>query len=42
LRLEDAASDQKVEVVSKIMERYSDRLMGAFSVFKNGRLRIRK
>ena len=42
LRLEDATSDQKVEVVSKIMEKYSDRLMNAFAVFKNGKLRIRK
>ena len=42
LRLEDATSDQKIDVVSKIMEKYSDRLIEAFSVFKNGRLRIRK
>ncbi len=42
LRLEDAASDKKVEIVSKIMEKYSDRLMDVFAVFKNGKLRIRR
>ncbi|MCL4455879.1 MAG: DUF5615 family PIN-like protein [Nitrospirae bacterium] len=42
LRLEDAASDKKIEIVSKIMEKYSDRLMGVFAVFKNGELRIRR
>lgn len=42
LRLEDATSDNKVEIVSKIMEKYSDRLMDAFSVFKNGKIRIKK
>ena len=42
LRLEDATSEKKAEIVSKIMERYSDRLMNAFSVFKGGKLRTRK
>lgn len=42
LRLEDATSDKKLKIVSKIMEKYSDRLTDAFSVFKNGKVRIRK
>ena len=42
LRLDDATSERKAEIVGKIMERYSSRLMNAFSVFKDGRLRIRK
>ena len=41
LRLEGDNSEKKVEAVRKIMETYSDRLMNAFSVYKNGRLRIR-
>ena len=42
LRLESANSREKVEIVSKIMEKYSEKLMNCFSVFKDGKLRIKK
>lgn len=42
LRLESATSDDKVEVVSEIMKKYSEKLIDSFSVLKDGKLRIRK
>ncbi len=42
LRLEGARSDEKVKIVEKILERYSDKLIYNFCVFKDGQLRIRK
>ena len=42
LRLEEAVSDEKVKIVEKILEEYSDRLLNKFCVFKGGILRIRK
>jgi hypothetical protein len=42
LRLEGARSDKKVKIAEKILERYSDRLLNNFCVFKDGQLRIRK
>ena len=42
LRLEDAGVDEKIEIVEKVLNKYSDKLLKKFSVFKDGRLRIRK
>lgn len=42
LRLEDVRSGKKVEIVEKILNKYSDKLSKKFCVFKDGRLRIRK
>ncbi len=42
LRLEDATGLEKVDVVSTILENYSDRLQNSFCVFQHGKLRIRK
>ncbi len=42
LRLEDAKSNEKVKIVEKILEKYSDKLLNRFCVFKDGKLRIRK
>ena len=42
LRLENSNSSEKIEVVRKILERHSYKLLNKFSVFKDGRLRIRK
>ena len=42
LRLEDTSSDKKVEMVEKILAQFSDRILSKFSVFKDGKLRIRK
>jgi len=42
LRLEEARADEKVEIIEKILEKHSDKLFNNFSVFKDGRLRIRK
>jgi predicted nuclease of predicted toxin-antitoxin system len=42
LRLEGATSSQKVRVIEKILTEYSDRLSGNFSVYQNGRLRVRE
>ena len=42
LRLEEATSDEKVEIVKNILEKYSDKLLNNFCVFKDWRLRIRK
>jgi len=41
LRLEDAKGDEKVDIIRKILEKYTDKLMGKFCVFQGGRLRIR-
>jgi len=42
LRLEDASSDKKMKIVEKILAQYSDKILNRFSVFKDGKLRIRK
>ncbi len=42
LRLEDAASSQKLKVVKYIIENYSDRIKNCFCVFQNEKFRIRK
>jgi len=42
LRLEEARSDEKVKIIEKILERYSDKLFNNFCVFKDWKLRIRK
>ena len=42
LRLEEAQSDEKVKIIDRILERYSDKLSDNFCVFKDGKLRIRK
>ncbi|MBS3908037.1 MAG: DUF5615 family PIN-like protein [Actinobacteria bacterium] len=42
LRLEDAKSDEKIEIMNKILDEHSDKLLNKFCVYKNGRLRIRK
>ena len=41
LRLEDADSDTKVEVIKKILTEYYDKIESHFCVFQDGRLRIR-
>jgi predicted nuclease of predicted toxin-antitoxin system len=41
LRLDDATSDEKVRVVSEIVQNYADKLVGKFSVYQSGRLRTR-
>ncbi|OGL45338.1 MAG: hypothetical protein A2149_00725 [Candidatus Schekmanbacteria bacterium RBG_16_38_11] len=42
LRLEDAKSDDKVEIVKNILEKHSDALVNKFCVFKDGKLRIKQ
>ena len=42
LRLEDATGEEKVEIVGKILTRFSDKIEGKFCVYQDGRLRIRK
>jgi len=42
LRLEEARSDEKVKIIDRILERYSDKLSDNFCVFKDGKLRVRK
>ena len=42
LRLEQESSVEKVKIVENILERYSDKLLSNFCVFKEGKLRIRK
>ena len=42
LRLEDQTGKVKARVLSEILESHSEDLEGHFSVYKNGRLRIRK
>lgn len=41
LRLEEADSRKKVSIVKKIFTRYAQQLVGSFSVYQRGRLRIR-
>jgi predicted nuclease of predicted toxin-antitoxin system len=41
LRLDDARSDEKVSVIAEIFTKYGDQLEGRFSVYHEGRLRIR-
>ena len=41
LRLESAASQEKVRVVQEIVTNYGDQLPGNFAVYQDGRLRIR-
>lgn len=41
LRLEEADSRKKVSIVKKIFTRYAQQLIGSFSVYQRGRLRIR-
>ena len=42
LRLEDATGSEKVEVVREIFTSYGEELLGSFSVYQSGRLRIRR
>lgn len=42
LRLEDAKSGEKINVLEKILEKYPDKLSDRFCVFKDGKLRSRK
>lgn len=42
LRLEGANSEEKVKVLREILEKYSDRILGRFCVYKDGKLRIRR
>jgi predicted nuclease of predicted toxin-antitoxin system len=42
LRLEDAKSNEKVKIVENILEKYSEKLLNKFCVFKDEKLRIRK
>lgn len=41
LRLEEARSDEKVAVVKEVFREYEKQLLGNFSVYQSGRLRIR-
>ncbi len=41
LRLDDANGMEKVGVFKSILDNYSERLFGSFSVYKDGNLRIR-
>jgi predicted nuclease of predicted toxin-antitoxin system len=41
LRVEDAKSDEKVQIVEALFASYGDQLPGRFSVYQDGRLRIR-
>lgn len=41
LRCEDATGDEKTQIVTKILAAYSDKLIGKFCVYQNGRLWIR-
>jgi predicted nuclease of predicted toxin-antitoxin system len=42
LRLEDANGSEKVDVFNEILKNYLNELEGKFTVFQNGRLRIRQ
>lgn len=42
LRLEEAPSDKRAKIVEKILTQYSDKILNRFSVYKDGKLRIRK
>lgn len=41
LRLENMKSTEKVKILEKIIEKYSDKPLNKFCVFKAGKLRIR-
>ena len=41
LRLDEAASEEKVHVVAQIIQSHGEKLEGRFSVYQSGRLRIR-
>ncbi len=42
LRMEDANWKEKIDTLSEIFKKYSKDIAGNFSVYKNGKLRIRK
>lgn len=42
LRLEDERSGEKIKILDAILKNYSTEIINKFSVFKNGRLRIRQ
>lgn len=42
LRLDEARSDEKINVVKWILSEYSDLIENKFCVFKDGKLRIKK
>jgi len=42
LRLEDAASSEKLKVIKNIMTNYADKIRNCFCVFQNNKFRIRK
>lgn len=42
LRMESAGWKQKIDVLSEIFLKYSEELIGGFSVYQEGKLRIRK
>lgn len=42
LRLEAAKSAEKAKVVEQIVTKYGGRLKGAFAIYRDGRLRLRK
>ena len=42
LRLDDATGEKKVEILGKILTRFSDEIEYKFCVYQDGRLRIRK
>jgi predicted nuclease of predicted toxin-antitoxin system len=42
LRMEDARGEEKKQAVSQILSEYGPAIKGAFCVYKDGRLRIRK
>lgn len=41
LRLEEARTAERVRVVTDILTHYADQLLGRFSVYQDGRLRVR-
>ncbi len=41
LRMDDADADEKLHVMQAIMNGYADQLSGRFTVYKDGKLRIR-
>lgn len=42
LRLEAATGDEKIEVLTSIVNMYSNEILGRFTVFQNGKLRIKR
>lgn len=41
LRLEDAVAEEKLAAIQNILPKYLDEIKGKFSVYQNGKLRIR-